>query len=143
MKLPNSVKEIADVLGEELTLFLIGQLPRCYQGQQYHVIMYVPTVARLKPTHELVRILGWNDAVKLCTVFGGEILHPAPCASLYKPFRDTHIRRLVSEGMAIPLVAEWFNVSERLVKNIHREIPQEERRARGTHTVAAARGCAA
>lgn len=129
MKLPGSVQEIADVLGEERALFLIGQLPRCYNGKQFHVILYVPTPGRMGRDHELVRILGWNDAVKMANHFPGEILHPAPCASLYKSFRDAQIVQLVADGLPTQTAADWFSVSERQVRNLVREIPQEERRA--------------
>lgn len=136
MKLPASVQEIADVLGIERALFLIGQLPRCYfrdprwpDAKNAHVIMYVPKVQNLGPSHELVRIVGWTDAVKLCHAFGGEILRPASCAGIYRDFRDQNIARLLRERVPPAMVAEWFGVSERHVKNLLRENPQEERRA--------------
>jgi hypothetical protein len=147
MKLPDSVQEIADVIGDERALFLIGQLPRCYvpgrsgtsgsvtreAGKSVaveRVIMYVPK--RLTFDHQLVTILGWQDAQKLVTAFGGEILYPANCTAIYRPFRDEHIVRLVSEGVPTVTVAEWFNVSERQVRNLTRDVrekPQEDRRA--------------
>jgi hypothetical protein len=143
MTVPASVKEIAEVIGLEKALLLVSQLPRCYSRDSRwpgavsgHVILYVPTLARLKPNHELVRILGWQDAVKMTREFGGIILQPAACTAIYRPFRDANIVRLVQEGMPMPLVADWFGVSERLVKNLVREIevpvgenPQEEKRA--------------
>lgn len=136
MKLPDSVQEIADVIGQERALFLVGQLPRCYfrdprwpEAKSAHVMLYVPTAQRLKPDHELVRILGWLDAMKLCRFFGGEILRPASCAVVYRPFRDQSILRIVGEGVPIAMVADWFEVSDRHVKNLLRENPQEERRA--------------
>lgn len=136
MKLPASVQEIADVVGVERALFLIGQLPRCYfrdarwpDAKNAHVIMYVPTAQRLSPDHELVRILGWQDAMKLARFFGGEILRPASCAGIYRSFRDENIMRIALEGTPVAIVADWFGVSERHVKNLLRENPQEERRA--------------
>lgn len=136
MKLPASVQEIADVVGQERALFLVGQLPRCYfrdarwpDAKNAHVIMYVPKVQNLSPTHELVRIMGWADAMKLSRAFGGEILRPASCAGIYRDFRDQNIARLLGEGVPVAMVAEWFGVSDRHVKNLLRENPQEERRA--------------
>lgn len=136
MKLPASVQEIADVIGTERALFLIGQLPRCYfrdtrwpDAKSGHVILYVPTVQRLGPDHELVRILGWQDAMKLARFFGGEILRPASCAGIYRSFRDENIMRIAREGTPVAMIAEWFGVSERHIKNLLRENPQEERRA--------------
>lgn len=137
MRLPKSVQEIADVIGVEQALFLVGQLPRCViRDKRYpnakttHVILYVPTAARLAPDHQLVRLLGWRDAVKLCQHFGGEILHPANCADIYRKFRDRSIVRMVrADGMDPALVAELMEVSRRHVSNLLREIPQQEQHA--------------
>lgn len=136
VELPQSVREIAEAIGLQKALLLVSQLPKCYSRDSRwpgavsgHVILYVPTVARLKPSHDLVRILGWLDAVKLAREFGGLILQPGACTAIYRPFRDTNIIRLMREGTPIALVAEWFDVSERLVKNLVRENPQEEMRA--------------
>jgi hypothetical protein len=137
MRLPKSVQEIADVIGTELALFLVGQLPRCViRDKRYpnakttHVILYVPTAARLAPDHQLVRLLGWHQAVKLCQHFGGEILHPANCADVYRQFRDRSIVRMVrADGMDPAMVAEMMDVSRRHVSNLLRENPQQERDA--------------
>jgi hypothetical protein len=135
VKLPRSLREIADVLGTQKTLFLVGQLPKCYAGiitndgrtkKGYRPMLYVPTLARLKPDHFLVGVLGWNDAAKLSREFGGEILQPASCADLAKQWRDSNIRRLhVSCGVEIKCLSEWFSVSERTIKNVLSEIPQQ------------------
>lgn len=136
MRLPNSVQEIADVIGRERALFLIGQLPTCTtidprtgwkNGRR--PMLYVPSVRRLQPDHMLVRILGWKDAEKLCRHFGGEILQPASCTEIYRAFRDRSIARLVSEGVPPKMVAEWFGVTDRHVRTARRENPQEERTA--------------
>lgn len=146
MKLPRSVQEIADVIGRERALFLVGQLPRCYMPDHKsgarlpgsgalntRVILYVPK--RLTPVHELVRILGWIDAEKLCQAFGGEILCPATCRDVYLPFRNAHIRRLSAAGVETSTIGEWFDMSPRQVTNVIAgglavvEIPQEDRKA--------------
>lgn len=128
MRLPNSVREIADVIGIEKALFLISQLPRCYSrdrrypaAESQHVILYVPKV--LKADHMLARILGWADAQKMVREFGGIILQPASCACVYRDFRDDGIVRIVMDGVPVSMVAEWFEVSERHVKNLVRDLP--------------------
>lgn len=129
VKLPGSVQEIADVIGRERALFLIGQLPRCFPpsgGGREQVILYVPK--RLKPDHQLVQILGWHDASKLVAAFGGEILKPANCAHIHRAHRDANMVRLHAEGVPVQTLAEWFQVCERTVKNVLREKPQEERK---------------
>lgn len=132
MRLPKTVQEIADVIGRDKALFLIGQLPRCIiparppRGPESRVILYVPTIGRLKPDHNLVAILGWNDAAKLCRHFGGEILNPGTCREIYQRFREVSIARMLREGTPARLVSEWMGVSERHVRNMAREIAHKE-----------------
>lgn len=132
MRLPNSVQEIADVIGRERALFLIGKLPRCVAGapgkQSSRVILYVPTAQRLPADHELVRILGWNDAVKLCKAFGGEILQPANCAEIYRRYRDDQILRMAADGQNAAYIAATVSVTPHHVRAILRDSknPQEE-----------------
>jgi len=130
MQLPASVQEIADVIGDERALYLVGQLPRCYHkdprkpnSHSAHVIMYVPKA--LKLDHQLVKILGWHDAQKLVNAFGGEILKPGTCAEVYRRYRDQEIGRMLADGLQPAYVAEIMRVSERTVRNLRREKPQE------------------
>ena len=125
MRLPASVQEIAEVIGRERALYLIGRLPRFKRndvrgGEQ--VILYVPR--HLKPDHCLVSILGWHDAKRLVDAFGGELLKPGNCCEVYRPFRDEAIRRIRDDGVSIPMIAEWFSMTERRVRQVL-EIPQE------------------
>lgn len=156
-RLPASVQEIADVIGRERALYLIGRLPRCYVadkrkreankgGFSERVMLYVPK--SLRPDHPLVQILGWPDAQRMVQAFGGEVLAPANCKHLVAGFRDAHIERLSREGLPLKLLADWFGVSERLVSNIAKaavgENPQvgtgphaNDNRAHSTHRTAA------
>lgn len=130
MQLARSVQEIADVIGRERALYLIGQLPRCYAGvegkKSSRVMLYVPTVARLTLTHELVRILGYNDAVKMCKHFGGEILQPANCAEIYRQYRDRMIAMMLADGMTTAQVAAIMLMNVQYVRELARKmkIPQ-------------------
>ena len=85
--------------------------------------MYVPK--DLKPNHDLVRILGWPDAVKLVAAFGGEILNPASCAEVYRAFRDKSALAMVAAGMTPREASEALGVSDRHVRNLKREKTQE------------------
>lgn len=127
--LPESVREIAEVIGRDDALRLIGQLPTCYAGKEGHksnrVIMYVPK--SLKPDHTLVRILGFTTAMKLVRHFGGEILQPANCRAIYTRFRDEAINQMLAAGARPSMVAELLSVSERHVRNLARENPPEEK----------------
>lgn len=132
MRLSGVAQEIADVIGRGRALYLIGRLPKIYCAARggsngERVVMYVPKT--ITTQHNLVRILGWNDAAKLVTQFGGEVMQPGNCSEVYRGFRDRSIIRLHAEGMAkIDLVA-LFDVSERHVRNLIREKPQEDLKA--------------
>lgn len=148
MKLPDSAQEIADVIGSEKALLLIGKLPRSYSGstssaksygragmtdkRSSRVNLYVPTLARLGVNHPLVQIVGWHDAVKLCKAFGGEIMYPANCACIAREFRDQAIMQMVGSGLSKSVIADQVGVSERQVRNVVRarltEIPPEDRK---------------
>lgn len=126
-RLPASVQEIADVIGRERALYLIGRLPRCYPpsgGGREQVIMYVPK--RLRPMHRLVQILGWRDAERLVEVFGGEILKPGNCRELYRNYRDDGILGAAEDGIPVTMIAAWFDVSTKHVRNVLRENEEEQ-----------------
>ncbi len=127
--LPRSVREIAEVIGREATMYLIGQLPRCYAGadgkKANKVIMYVPK--RLPPDHRLVEILGWTTAQKLVRVFGGEILYPANCNHLEARLRNRRILEMLDAGISSVQVAEEMGVTVRYVRHLRQmEKPPEE-----------------
>lgn len=128
MRLPRSVQDIAGVIGRERALFLVGQLPRFKRedargGEQ--VILYVPR--EIKPDHHLVGILGWDAAQLLVKHFGGELLKPGNCRDLYRPFRDDGIRRVHRDGVPLAMIAEWFGMTERRVRQVVKN-PQEAQR---------------
>jgi DNA-binding NarL/FixJ family response regulator len=133
MRLPGSVQEIADVIGRERALFLVGKLPRYSQQgsargdriQQERVLLYIPK--KLTSDHPLVSILGLVDAGKMVRMFGGEILKATPCTTIYREFRDRSIARMASEGMKHAEIAELMQMSLRHVKNVVRENQQVER----------------
>jgi len=130
MQLPNSAQEIANVIGRDNALYLIGQLPTVYTPDRRYpnaknktTILYVPK--RLNVTDTLVRILGWINAEKLVYEFGGMLIQPANCMAIYRPHRDANIARLHAEGLSIAMIAEWFDVSTRHVKNVIAENPPQ------------------
>ena len=129
MKLPESVKEIADVIGNDAALDLIDKLPRYYGGadgkKSNRVILYVPK--KLDPTHRLVAILGWQSAAKLVDAFGGEILAPANCRGVKAEQRNQEIRRLYREGVTRSDLARMLSITTRQIGNIVRaEIPHKD-----------------
>lgn len=61
-----------------------------------------------------MRVLGADDAAKLCRAFGGETLKPANCNEIYR-YRDAQITRMVGEGYPVSYVADLFGVSGQTV----------------------------
>lgn len=115
-ELPQSVQEIADVIGREQALRLVGKLPsflrrdlRWPGAQSRELILYVPK--SLRPEHRLVEAIGWDDAQRLVRAFGGEILRPASCAGIYRAYRDASALEMIDEGMVPRVVAHLVGVS--------------------------------
>lgn len=115
MRLPESVQEIADVIGREKALELIGKLPACGR-RSWRVVLYVPK--RLKPDHKLVQLIGWPTADKLVRHFGGEILQPSNCRCVVRAQRNERIRDLAANDNNPQQIAEQVGLSERQVRNI-------------------------
>lgn len=127
MRMSRCAEEIAEVIGREAALLLIGQAPRWPRKDRHGrrvpgewVALYVP--ASLPPDHFLVRTLGWKAARALADAFGGEILQPGCCRGIYYKFRNASIVRLHTEQeIPVRVLAEWFEVSERHVRNLLRD----------------------
>lgn len=136
--LPESVREIAEVIGRESALMMIKQLPRCLHGKEgkkaNHPIMYVPKTMSLanKWARFYLTTLGWDKSVRLVRVFGGEILTPANCRHMEARLRDRDIRSCLKAGEDVDLIATIFNVPRRHVLKLLREIPPEELKDRQT-----------
>lgn len=113
--LPPSAQEIADVIGRDRALILIGQLPPC-GGRSWRVCLYVPS--RIGPDHPLVKMIGWRDANLLVQEFGGIILMPSNCRFLHRQFRAKEIMRLHGEGWPDKRIADVVEISARQVRNI-------------------------
>lgn len=120
MKLPKSVQPIADVIGINQTLRLIGQLPVCQvRDKRYgaaisnRIILIVPVT--LKPTDKLITMIGWADAKKLVAHFGGEYLYPATCAEIYRDFLKKSAHRMLAQGMKPTEIAEAMLIPYRTI----------------------------
>lgn len=120
--LPRSVREIAQVIGRDAALRLIGQLPTCMGGapgkRSSRVMLYVPK--KLAPDHRLVRILGAEKAMALVRAFGGEVLQPANCRRIFARYRDEAIVKMLRAGAGLPMVLSIMRVSRRHVVNLVR-----------------------
>ena len=116
--LPESVRLIADVIGEDAALDLVRRLPRA-MGRREHPagepVLYVPKT--MTPHHRLVGIVGWPAACKLSKHFGGDLMFLATCAGYHKSTRNAEILAALKEASPAA-VAERFRISERQVRRV-------------------------
>ncbi|MEM5542919.1 hypothetical protein WNY61_09220 [Sulfitobacter sp. AS92] len=92
--LPGVAGEIEEVLGRAQTVRLIMAM-RDATRRSWRVCFYVPKTLRID--HDLVRILGWNDARRLCHAFGGEILQTSNLNFIYRAFRTWAVHHLAAQ----------------------------------------------
>lgn len=118
MDLPPSAQEIADVIGRDRALFLIGNLPAA-GGRSWRRVLYVPK--RMPPDHPLVQLMGAEDAERLRRHFGGAILQPANCGYIARAWRDREVRRMAADGLPVPSIAASVGLSEYRVREILRD----------------------
>jgi len=107
-KLPQSVAEIAEVIGRENALALIGKLPQA-GSRRWRVCLYIPKT--IGPDHSLVRLLGWHDAVAMVGAFSGMILQPSNCARIYRRYRKCQVLRMAAEGLSAVEIADIVDLS--------------------------------
>lgn len=126
MELTQTVQDIADVIGRERALYLIGKLPTTrVESRGYNkVLLYVPK--NLPVDHLLVTILGWNDAAKLVRHFGGELIQVSNCEYIYRAFLHRSIKQMTADGMTVKAVAELLGLSERTVSRHSADKPKKE-----------------
>lgn len=138
--LPSQTQIIADVIGRGRALYLVQNWKRTKTSnpkQPTRVCIYFP--AKLTPDHELVRVMGCDDAAKLVAAFRGEILSLSTCDEVFRDWRNQAIRRLARDAkMKVPELSEWFEISERQVRNVLKSVNPKRRQC--LH-VAASDGC--
>jgi hypothetical protein len=135
-RLPDSVQQVAEVIGEAAALELVRRWPRTKTNGDvpFRIVLYVPT--RLAPDHRLVAILGWGNAEKLARVFGGEIIFLATCANVSRSDRDEEIAKALSAHASPAAIAARFGISERHVRRIASKL-RADKSAMGTRSMRA------
>jgi hypothetical protein len=121
--LPGVAQEIADVIGREDALFLIGQLPPCGR-RSWRRAVYVPKVP--PPDHFLVRVLGAEQAQRLADEFGGEVLQPPNLGCVERRWRNRHIWTLRQRGLVAREISETILVPLATVKKILAAPPPDD-----------------
>lgn len=114
-KLPESVAEIAEVIGREKALDFVRQLPRS-GSRPWRACIYIPK--RLPADHKLVQMLGWDDASKLSYAFSGMILQPSTLEAMEKAHRNRQIIRAAGEGVPIEEIADVYEMSRYRIREI-------------------------
>jgi hypothetical protein len=121
MILPGVVQEIAEVIGHEAALYLVGQLPQVERSDKSgdgstgkrckRRVTSLCVPKRLKLDHRLVGILGIDKAQALIEAFGGENFILPNCREVYTRFRNSEIQRMHREGMRRADIADIIGVS--------------------------------
>lgn len=109
-------QRIADAIGVERTMFLIGRVVPW--GGKREADITIPK-RPLRDSDRIVQILGRADAEKLQDRLGtGEAVRLTP-GKVYQAFRDESIRRLHRvEGIPAKMLAEWFEMTPRRLRTI-------------------------
>lgn len=120
-ELPESLQNIADIIGRDRALFLIGQLPRTKQIKRdgrtrWRIYVYFPLC--LTTNCKLVQILGWDDALKLNNVFRGETLCLPSCHEMAIKFLHESIRNRYLIGVSIEILCITFAMTRRSITKI-------------------------
>ncbi|MBF0438739.1 MAG: hypothetical protein HQL93_06405 [Magnetococcales bacterium] len=106
--LPNSLEEIAMVIGREGALQLVGACG----GTR----IFVPR--RLRAQHKLVTLLGFAQAQRLANHFGGETLTVVRAADLLRRTRNREIVRRYDAGDGVRQLARDHALTERQIYSI-------------------------
>jgi len=114
---PPSVQVVAEVIGRTAALHLAGALPEI-PGKPWKGHTYVPAPSRLLPDHVLVDILGWSDALRMCRMFGGEVLQMSKCRGLERTARNRRIWELRESGYGPTRIGDVLDVSPEVVKKV-------------------------
>lgn len=113
MRLPKSVQEIADVIGYHKALRLVRDLPPCGKRERRRNI-YIPKPHNLKPDHQLVKLVGWEDAMALAEEHGGRAIQPAECRYVERAIiEDRRILDWYDLGYTAKEVAEKLGITEK------------------------------
>lgn len=117
-RLPDSVRQVAEVIGEVAALELVKRWPRqAVKGDvPFRPVIYIP--AKITPDHRLVQIIGWPLAVRLVKRFGGDIIFLATCANIVRDDRNQAIADALERNTSPAAIAARFNMSERQVRRV-------------------------
>ena len=120
--LPDSAQIIADIIGREATLDLVGHLVYdhlVHKKRGKCRMLYIPKRRnKLTDDYWLVKVVGLNNAIKLQEYFGGSLLYLAQCKETERGERDHKILNDYRSGLKVNELALKYNLSVRSIYNI-------------------------
>lgn len=124
-RLPRSVQEVAEVIGREKALELVGKINPTFHPShpnERRIYLYVPMLPNLKPDHAIVRMIGYPAAEKLSLRFGSELLKLATCHDIYRNHRNKAIAAELERGGTEEDVAKGFGMNIKSIRLISRRM---------------------
>ncbi len=121
--LPESLRELAELMGIGPVLALVGQ----YGGRDH---LQVPRHA--KPDHKLTKLIGQEAADKLCEYWGGDRLYIPKADVAMRCIRDQDIVRRYDEGERVNDLAAEYGITARRVWDILKQPTQQEQQKQPT-----------
>ena len=123
LELPETLADIAEVIGRENALRLAEGLPNNAR-RPWQKFLYVPQAMR--PDHPLVGLIGWDAAQALSHSHANMIIEVPVCQAIQRAYRDHIIAYLVEQGLPIDHVAAMMGTTTQLASRKVRA--QEETR---------------
>lgn len=107
-KMPTSLQEIAEVIGDDDAMKLV----HVHGGTR----VFVPQ--KIGAQHKLATLLGFEQARRLSSIFGGEALTIVRCSKLLKHKRNEEIRKKYDDGVSVYTLVREYDLSERQIYSI-------------------------
>ena len=116
--LKGDLHAIAEVLGRQKALYLVSKCSR-YKVEKRQgagqLLLYVPKLKNFDLKHNLVQMMGYEDAYKLSQHFGGELLTLSQCKQIILKNRNLGIKAMLQQGFKKEQIAEFFDLTPRAV----------------------------
>ncbi|WP_420023751.1 hypothetical protein ACN9JG_06225 [Cereibacter azotoformans] len=122
LPLPETLQDVAEVIGREGALRLSEGLPQC-GSRSWRRMVYVPQ--KMKPDHPLVRLLGRERAEELRQSHTNMILEVPVCVEIRAAYREHIIARLKAAEMPDQQIAQMVGVDVSTVRLVAAPAPEE------------------
>ncbi|AZB63877.1 hypothetical protein EBL87_09060 [Cereibacter sphaeroides] len=122
LPLPDTLQDVAEVIGREAALRLAEGLPQC-GSRSWRRMVYVPQ--KMKEGHPLVRLIGRERAEELRRSHTNMILEVPVCVEIRAAYREHVIRRLKAAEMPEQEIARMVGVDVAAVRAVAAAAPEE------------------